>query len=144
MVPTGYLPEFAQPLVGLGSRIFPSIFGEGGLEIGPIPEGTPVDLLSNLDLRGEPKNDQEKRDREKQVVDLVLTINKDLLALSRNPSDEQAKKDFANVVEKMLALSKCPDFIVNRGHYFGTSMLAEEPGLSDDDKRALIEYVKTF
>ena len=44
----------------------------------------------------------------------------------------------------MLELSKCPDFVVNRGHYFGTALLGEEPGLSDDDKRALIEFLKTF
>jgi hypothetical protein len=43
-------------------------------------------------------------------------------------------------------LSKCPDFVVNRGHYFGTSYFQEkdEPGLSDDDKWALIEFLKTF
>jgi len=44
----------------------------------------------------------------------------------------------------MLAVSKCKDFVVNKGHYFGTSYFAEEPGLSDDDKRALIVYLKTF
>jgi hypothetical protein len=44
----------------------------------------------------------------------------------------------------MLELSKCPDFVVNRGHYFGTDLFKEEPGLSDDDKRALIEFLKTF
>jgi hypothetical protein len=44
----------------------------------------------------------------------------------------------------MLSLSKCPDFVVNKGHYFGTSFLAEEPGLSDADKRALIALLKTF
>ena len=44
----------------------------------------------------------------------------------------------------MLELNKCPDFVVNRGHYFGTALLTEEPALSDDDKRALIEFIKTF
>jgi hypothetical protein len=44
----------------------------------------------------------------------------------------------------LLALSKCPDYVVNRGHYFGTSYFAGEPALSDDDKRALIEFLKTF
>ena len=44
----------------------------------------------------------------------------------------------------MLELNKCPDFIVNRGHYFGTSYFTEEPGLTDEDKRALIEFLKTF
>ena len=41
-------------------------------------------------------------------------------------------------------MSKCPDFVVNKGHYFGTSLQAEEPGLSDGDKRALIAFLKTF
>ena len=43
-----------------------------------------------------------------------------------------------------MKLSKCPDYVVNRGHYFGTSYFKEEPGLSDPDKRALIEFLKTF
>ena len=34
--------------------------------------------------------------------------------------------------------------MVNRGHYFGTDAFKEEPGLSDEDKRALIEFLKTF
>jgi hypothetical protein len=34
---------------------------------------------------------------------------------------------------------------VNRGHYFGTSQFTGgEPGLSDDDKRALIAFLKRF
>jgi hypothetical protein len=44
----------------------------------------------------------------------------------------------------LMQLSKCPDLVVNRGHYFGTSYFAEEPPLSDEDKRALIEFLKTF
>ncbi len=37
----------------------------------------------------------------------------------------------------LFAASKCPDLITDRGHEFGTE-------LPDDDKRALIEYLKTF
>jgi hypothetical protein len=44
----------------------------------------------------------------------------------------------------LLKLSKCPDFVVNRGHYFGTDYFAEEPALSDADKRALIAFLKTL
>ena len=51
----------------------------------------------------------------------------------------------------LLKLSKCPDLVVNRGHYFGTDFLepgeqrgVRQPGLSDADKRALIEFLKTF
>jgi hypothetical protein len=40
-------------------------------------------------------------------------------------------------VDPLLELSKCPDYVVNRGHYFGTN-------LNDDDKWALIEFLKTF
>ena len=43
-----------------------------------------------------------------------------------------------------MDLSKCPDYIVNRGHYFGTSRFKEEPGLSDQEKNALIEFLKTL
>jgi hypothetical protein len=53
-------------------------------------------------------------------------------------------KAFADLKEPLLELNKCPDLVVNRGHYFGTSAFAEEPPLSDDDKRALIEFLKTF
>jgi hypothetical protein len=44
----------------------------------------------------------------------------------------------------MLTLSKCPDFVVNRGHYFGTDAFKAEPGPSDEDKLVLIESIKTF
>ena len=45
-----------------------------------------------------------------------------------------------------MKFSKCPDYVINRGHYFGTSYFqeTEEPGLSDNDKLALIEFLKTF
>ena len=63
----------------------------------------------------------------------------------------------ARVRGPLLKLSKCPDFVVNRGHYFGTAKFNDTDGLtaeeksfgtetplSDDDKKALIEFVKTF
>jgi hypothetical protein len=53
-----------------------------------------------------------------------------------------AGPEHAPVGDSLLELSKCPDLIVNRGHYFGTSSFQEEPGLSDDNKRALIEYLE--
>lgn len=34
--------------------------------------------------------------------------------------------------------------VVNRGNYFSTSYFADEPALSDGDKFALIEFLKTF
>jgi len=143
-VPGGFLPDFLKPLLGSGERYFPSIFGEGGVQIGPIPAGTPVDLLANLDILGEVTDPAERLKRQEKVLNLLLKMKHDLNGLPKGTSDEDAKKVFANLVEPLLELSKCPDFVVNRGHYFGTSMFAEEPGLSDDDKHSLIEYIKTF
>ena len=44
----------------------------------------------------------------------------------------------------MLSMSKCPDLVINKGHYFGTESFAEEPGLSDAEKRDLIAFLKTM
>ncbi len=140
----GFLPDYLKPLINPGQRFFPAIFGEGGVQLGPIPAGTPVDLLANFDLLGEPANSDEKLQRDEKVLKLLLKMKHDLDALPRNATDEDARKVFANLVQPMLELNKCPDFVVNRGHYFGTSYFDEEPGLSDQDKRALIEFLKTF
>ena len=55
-VPGGYLPDALKPLLGFGHRFFPWLFGEGQIQIGPIPKGTPVMLLSNMDLLGEQRD----------------------------------------------------------------------------------------
>ena len=68
----------------------------------------------------------------------------DLASLPENATDADAERIFANLVPDLLALSKCPDYVVNRGHYFGTDWFSQEPGLSDSDKKALIEFLKTF
>ncbi len=131
-------------MLGFGHRFFPWLFGEGGVEIGPIPAGTPVDLLANLDLLGETSDAEEKLKHQEKVLDLLLKMKHDLDSLASGRKRRRGEKVFANLVIRLLELSKCPDFVVNRGHYFGTSYFKEEPALSDDDKRALIEYVKTF
>ena len=71
--------------------------------------------------------------------------------------DDELRAKFENLREPMIKLSKCPDFVVNRGHYFGTAEFnkhdglskdetdfGREPELSDADKRALIAFLKTF
>jgi hypothetical protein len=144
-VPVGYLPDLLQPLFDPARRVFPKLAKESGIEIGPIPEGTPINLLANVDLM--PQRDAstgEKAARAAKVVELVAKIKKDLFVLPRDATNDQAKAAFKDLVEPLLSLSNCPDFVVNRGHYFGTSRFKEEPGLSDADKRALIEFVKTF
>jgi len=152
-VPAGYLPEALQELTDGGivnrmlARFLPWLAAEeGGLEIGPIPDGTPVNLLANIQLI--PEGDASLVSHGKKVVGLLRPLIKSLKEIGGGCSEEDlrdqdkiesARKIFleSGVVEKFIALSKCPDYVVNRGHYFGKD-------LADDDKRALIEYLKTF
>lgn len=142
----GYLPDALQSLRGF-ARFFPWLLDDTDkmIQIGPIPKGTPVGLLSNINPLSESTDPAEKLEHDKQLLELVLEINSDLEKLPKDATDAQATQVFANVVGKMLSLSKCPDLIVNRGHYFGTNLAPDGgPGLSDADKRALIAYVKRF
>src|SRR5882672_9585765 len=41
-IPAGYIPEDYNGLVDAGKRLAPFLFGDNGVEIGPIPKGTPV------------------------------------------------------------------------------------------------------
>ena len=143
-VPVGYLPEFLQGMNGFQQRLLPAFFGEGGIEIGPIPKGTPINLLANLNLRTESSDLQQRLAYDKDVLELLVKIKRDLKQLPKNASDEEAKKIFANLVDPLLKLNKCPDFVVNRGHYFGTSYAKAGTPLSDEDKRALIAFLKNF
>jgi hypothetical protein len=145
-ISTGYLPDALQQLRGI-APFFPWLINDKDklIQIGPIPKGTPVGLLANLNMLSESTDPAERLKHDRKLVDLVLKINADLQKLPRDASDYEAKKVFANVAEQLLELSKCPDFIVNRGHYFGTDRFrGGEPGLSNDDKKALIAFLKRF
>jgi hypothetical protein len=134
-VNAGYLPDVLANTQGLGRRLFPWLFGGAGIQIGPIPRGTPIGLLSNLKLLAEAGED--RQDHDTKLAVLLLKIIDDLKKLGPNATDEQARAVFAPLVRPLLELSKCPDLVVNRGHTFGTT-------LPDDDKRALIALLKTF
>ena len=47
-IPTGYLPDVIKESREVLQLLAP-VFDQGGIEIGPIPAGTPVDLLANFD-----------------------------------------------------------------------------------------------
>jgi hypothetical protein len=146
-IPVGFIPDSLRGLLGLGQRLFPFLFGGGEIRIGPIPEGAPVSLIASLNVRSEDPDPARRAAYDKKVLDFILKAQKDLPQVE-NASDFEARMIFRNnLVEPMLELSKCPDFVVNRGHYFGTDFLPDEekePGLADGDKRALIAFLKTF
>jgi hypothetical protein len=136
-IPTGYLPDAVKASRKLINWAVP-VFGEKGIEIGPIPKGTPVDLLANFDpLPPDGATLAQRLRHDKDVLAAVLKLVGDLRALPKGASDDEARRVFANAGEQLFALSKCKDYIVNRGHFFGTK-------LSDADKNALIAFLKTF
>jgi hypothetical protein len=110
-----FVPKPLQRLAG----------SDGYIKIGPIPKGMPVNLLANL----EPDFGQ---------VDLFVKIAEKLIKINRGKlSPGAAEEELRKLVPDLIAANKCPDFIEDKGHYFGTE-------LADNDKRALIEFLKTL
>ena len=132
-VSSGYLPGFLQKLEGSLANLLPWLFSGEGIEIGPIPSGTPVSMLSNIDL-----------EQRKKVLKLLLKIKKDLKALPQGASDEQAREVFKDLVNPLIDASKCPDYVVNKGHYFGTQYDKNAVALNNKQKQDLIQFLKTF
>ena len=113
----------------LRTLLKPHTDSDGYFRLGPIPEGTPINLLANID----PETDPVK------LVELCLKIKKVLLQTKLEHLDPAATKDLmrAELAPALLAVSKCPDLVEDHGHTFGAN-------LPDDDKHALIEYLKTL
>ena len=144
----GFVPEF---LKGWGPWLLPNFFQQEGLDLGPIPRGTPVGLLTNLLIRPEELGLWERLKHDRELATLFFDTKKRLHELGPPPppgGDEEeynrrAQEIFTPLAGRLMALSKCPDYVVNRGHYFGTGYNGE-PALSGEDKGALIEFMKTF
>ena len=93
-----------------------------------VPKGTPLNLLTNINPRDAKAVLQAYIDgvldgRPKDQFNQLRTVN--------------AAKGQAALVRKLLEVNTCPDFIEDKGHYYGHQ-------LGDEDKRALIEYMKYF
>jgi hypothetical protein len=143
-IPDGYVPDALRPLQNVLHRWLPQVFTSSGVVIGPIPAGVPVNLLANIQLLAETNDPAEQAAHAEKVLALANALLHDLGGAPAGATDAELRQKFANLAQPMLALSKCPDFVVNRGHYFGTGKVAGEPPLSDDDKHALIAFLKTF
>jgi hypothetical protein len=101
---------------------------------GPIPQGTPVNLLANTNA--ELGGARKAGDLASLLIDSVKVM-KDIKRQGLTGDAATQRWLESPVVERLYAVNSCPDFIEDRGHYFGTD-------LPDADKVALIEYVKTF
>jgi hypothetical protein len=80
-----------------------------------VPMGTPVDYIARVDPT--------------ELARLVRAVPLADLALRLTPDDV--------ILTKLLSRNLAPDFVEDRGHTFGAE-------LPDADKRALIEFLKTF
>jgi hypothetical protein len=155
-IPLSYLPDALQKPASFASRFLPWLFSpQGDLSLGPIPAGTPIGLLANTKLRAEPEDNLPEH--AVNLIRLVDQLRANLPALASDSTDGQLRQKLSDLREPFMALSKCPDFVINRGHYFGTAQFNDLDGLSDDekafgmepvlsdpDKRALIAFLKTF
>lgn len=87
-IPSGYLPDFLRPKLAFLSRIWPNLFGNEGLSVGPIPKGTPINLLANIDLSQKSK-----------LLKLAPRLIAGLKKLPDDATDKDAERVFANVVQ---------------------------------------------
>jgi len=103
----------------------------GEIRIGPIPKGTPVNLLANVNPEIDPSE-------LKKTIDLTLQTLAEID--SKHLSNEEANKLMREkIAPALMKVSKCPDFVMDEGHYFKWF-----DSMSDEDKNALIELLKTF
>ena len=75
-VPKGYVPDGLRPLLGVGRRLFPMLFRDGEVSIGPIPKGTPVSLLTSMDLLGADLPQAQQKEHRKKLLDLLKQIRR--------------------------------------------------------------------
>ena len=143
-IPTGFQPDLLVTLLKPFRDLLRLVNERGDIELGPIPAGVPVGLISNINLRPDKMDLLDRVKHDGKLLGFLVKAVRDLRAMPEDASDEDARKAFANLVEPLLELSKCTDLVVNRGHYFGTDRFAEEPGLSDAQKLDLIEFLKTL
>ena len=109
-----------------------SVLNVGAITI-RIPAGTPVDLLANINVYAAVQPGQlletlkQLNQHPKLLVRLVQALK----------NHGQYDKELEAFLPLLLARNQSPDFIQDHGHTFGAE-------LPDDQKRALIEYMKTF
>ncbi|MFD0894705.1 MFS transporter [Luteolibacter ambystomatis] len=106
----------------------------GPIRVGPIPEGTPVNLLMNLDPEKGPAT-------ARGVVAMVRASQE---IRKRNLKGDEACMLFERLAgEPLMEASRCPDFVLDRGHLFG-EVLDPDPLKNNQAKEDLISFLKTL
>jgi hypothetical protein len=148
MIPSGFMPPWERHLAGPLHWLAPwAIDQQGGIALGPFPKGFPVSALTNTEIL--PDNDETGTvGHYWQLAKAAPTLLDAFTRMGGMCSPEaladpvtEAKAEAAvrdtGLIDTLVGLSKCPDYVVNRGHYFGSD-------LPTADKDALIAYLKHF
>ncbi len=103
------------------------------IHVGPIPRGTPVNLMMSMD--------PESPKLPKAIVSMILATAE---IKKKGLSGEKAWEVFKNGAgQPLMDASKCQDFVLDRGHLFGET-LDPDPTKNDEAKEALIAFLKTL
>ena len=83
--------------------LLPWIFTEtGDVQIGPIPAGTPVNLLANINPLSESTRLEDRAKYTKKLIDVVLKLKHDLKSVPPDASDADVRKIFDKDVPALL------------------------------------------
>jgi hypothetical protein len=148
MVPSGFVPAWLRSLSRPLHWLAPWVIDKhGGIALGPLPKDFPINALTNTQLL--PDHDQPDMIghfwKLLQATPTLISAFREMGGACSSAAladpDTQATSEAAvrdtHLVDTLVGLSKCPDYVVNRGHYFGADFSA-------DDKEALIAYIKHF
>jgi hypothetical protein len=119
----------ALAFAGTGLMLHRLVDGQmGPISVGPIPQGTPINLIMNINPEAPTSN----------LIRAVAGMTRGIFLARREKDPSAALRVFEREAgQPLLEASKCPDFVLDRGHWFAE-------GLSDDDKRALKAFLRTL
>ncbi|NBA93597.1 hypothetical protein [Pseudomonas sp. R5(2019)] len=134
----------ASTVVFLAVGLFANAYVDGHIspiEIRPIPKGTPVNLIMNMNPQA-PVLDLVRATS--ALTRAILRVRKDDLLDDEPTTDQRPAGHFQALAAfqeeagpALLKVSKCPDFVADRGHWFGEY-------LSDVEKKQLKAFLETF
>ena len=117
---------------------------DAGVRIGPFPAGMPVNLLSGMEMAPESGGLFETAWRYIELAGVGSNLLADMERMNGAGSAGEHESTVVDLQNQLASMAKCPDYVVNRGHYFGTDQFAEDRALSDIEKEDLIAFLKTL
>lgn len=100
----------------------------GAIDIGTLPRGVPVNLIMNMNPESPPLH----------LVRAIGGLTRGMLLAARESDATERRLVFEREAgQALLTVSKCPDFVLDRGHWFGEQLAPAE-------KAQLKAFLKTL